>query len=227
MKTQIAEPRTPPSSPDPNPIRLLNPRRSLRGKIARLPKALRDQINQILDDGFSYRAIIQTLKDAGTEFPKGCPSQMDISRWKDNGYQRYLKQQERLADVRANREASLEVVADGDTTTIAEADLQISASQYYDLLDDLQTPVIRQKIAEDPLQYPRFLNAFARLTREMLKLKTYRDLRADLKEREAKLFDPKQPIVDEQTKALAVLFDRAFRMTHPDFLQGKQALRTP
>lgn len=64
--------------------------RRCRGKIARLPKPLRDLVNRLLDDGQPYRIIIQKL-EASTDPPLPYPViEMDISRWYNKGYQRLI-----------------------------------------------------------------------------------------------------------------------------------------
>src|SRR5437764_8609559 len=88
-------------------------------KVARLPKILRDQVNALLDDGIPYNLIIARIQQS-TDPPLPYPiSEMNISRWKDGGYQRHLVQQERFAYVTENREAALEM-ASADTTTLPE-----------------------------------------------------------------------------------------------------------
>jgi len=203
------------------PISVLKRKRRPHGKIAELPKAIRDQINQMLDDGLSFRKIAEELKASNANLPEGSISKSGISRWHDNGYQRHLELQERLTMVRANREASLDMVNDGDTTTLPEADLQLIASQYYDIFAQNQAHIIKQKLAEDPLHYPRFLNAFARLTREILKLKTYRELREKEKAAELKRLDPNRKLNQNESAALMKLWNDFFLgedydpMAHP------------
>jgi len=88
-------------------------------KIARLPKVLRDQVNAMLDDGIPYNLIVTRLQQS-TDPPLPYPiSEMNISRWKDGGYQRHLARQERFAYVTENREAALEMAA-ADTTAHPE-----------------------------------------------------------------------------------------------------------
>src|SRR5437867_1826591 len=101
-------------------------------------------------------------------------SEVNISDWKNTGYQRHLAQQERLATLQANREAALGMVAADDTTTLPEATLQIIASQYYEFLGDFSPESLKQQLSEDPLKYTRFLNVFARLVREIVHLKKHR-----------------------------------------------------
>jgi hypothetical protein len=60
------------------------------GKIARLPEATRNLINQMLEDGFLYRAIIQKLQKASPPLPYPI-SEMNISNWRKGGYQDWLR----------------------------------------------------------------------------------------------------------------------------------------
>src|SRR5438552_12501940 len=62
--------------------------------------------------------------------------------------------------------------------TLAEATLQIIASEYYELLGDFSAEALKPKLAEDPLKYTRFLQVFARLVREILNLKKHREASA-------------------------------------------------
>src|SRR5580765_8621041 len=61
-------------------------KRRPRGKIANLPKVLRDRVNAMLDDGFTYGQIIEKLKQS-TDPPLPYPiSEMNLSNWEDHGY---------------------------------------------------------------------------------------------------------------------------------------------
>src|SRR5439155_10519975 len=62
-----------------------------RGKVAHLPKLIRDQVNQMLDDGVTFRKIAKKLADLGHP---GFFYQ-NIQRWKTGGYQLYLEEQRR------------------------------------------------------------------------------------------------------------------------------------
>ena len=70
----------------------VNARRN--GKIARLPKEIRDILNRMLDDGLPYRVIIDELGEAG----EGLNAQ-NITNWVQGGYQDYLKNQHAIARV--------------------------------------------------------------------------------------------------------------------------------
>src|SRR2546430_13091892 len=62
--------------------------RRRRGKVARLPSELRDHINRLLDNGLPYKAIIQSLGDAGKHL-----NEDNIANWRQGGYQDYVRAQ--------------------------------------------------------------------------------------------------------------------------------------
>jgi len=192
------------AAPDDQPL-ALDPSKEERrshGKIARLPKILRDLINQMLDDGVPYARIIRKLEQS-TDPPLPYPiSEMNISRWYDKGYQQHLAQQERLAYVHANHEDAVELVAGNDTATLPEATLQIIASQFYDLLGAFSPDSLKKKLAEDPLKYSRLINVFARLTREIINLKKHREASAKAAVAELKKLDPNREFSEREDQIL-------------------------
>ena len=68
-----------------------NSTRRPTGKVARLPRTVREAVNHMLDDGLTYNEIIAKLDEYGHP---GFFSQ-NISRWKLGGYQAWVRQQER------------------------------------------------------------------------------------------------------------------------------------
>src|SRR5712675_2111573 len=91
------------------------------GKVARLPKALRDKINLMLQDGATYPAIINTLGEAGKDL-----NVMNLSRWKDNGYKDWLLEQSWLNQTRARQEPASDLSTDFDATQLNHAALQLA-----------------------------------------------------------------------------------------------------
>src|SRR6266576_1871265 len=64
------------------------------GNVARLPKAVRDQLNEMLLDGVPYRQIIKRLGEHGRSL-----SVNNISNWKtDGGFDEFLREQQRLKE---------------------------------------------------------------------------------------------------------------------------------
>ena len=77
-----------------------------KGKIARLPKALRDQINEWILDGLSYPDIIERLGDQGKELKPG-----HLSEYKKRGHQDWLRQREWFEHVTAKSEFAQDLLA--------------------------------------------------------------------------------------------------------------------
>jgi len=207
--------------------------RRSRSKIAKLPKILRDLINSMLDDGAPYGLIIEKLQQS-TDPPLPYPiSEMNISRWFDTGYQDHLAQEERLAYVRLNREAAREMVTGDDTATLPEATLQIIASHYYELLGGFSPASLKEKLTEDPLKYTRLINGFARLAREILNLKKYREASAKAVAAELKRLDPERELTDREDEILTQKMDDFFlkprrRRTAEDGVQSpKSKVQSP
>ena len=180
-------------------------------KIAKLPEAIRDRINGMMDDSLSYPEIAFRLRQSSDQ-PLPYPiSEMDLSRWKAGGYLRYLAAQERIESLSADRESARQLVAADDTTTLPEATLQIIAGQYFQFLGGFNPESLKAKLAEDPLKYTRFLNVFARLTREILLLKKHRQASAQAALAELKQRDPDRDLNDKEFDLLADRWDAAFK----------------
>src|ERR1043165_7293488 len=62
------------------------------GKIARLPYATREHINQPIEDGFPYKAIIEKLTQDGLlPYPI---SDRNLSNWRLGGHEEWRREQE-------------------------------------------------------------------------------------------------------------------------------------
>ncbi len=81
------------------------------GKVARLPKPLRDQINHWLTDGVSYPDIIERLGDHGKDLKPD-----NLSQWKKRGHQDWLLEQNWLAETRARQEPASDLSGDFDAS---------------------------------------------------------------------------------------------------------------
>src|SRR5437867_5799549 len=111
MKTESLSDSSTPSTPQPmqpaqphKPHRTTTPRRRTRnGKVARLPKHVRDTINGALRDGIPYRTIIGVLGHHGHHL-----NEDNITSWKRGGYQDWLKQQDFLDQLRAKQDFALD-----------------------------------------------------------------------------------------------------------------------
>src|SRR3954447_21614412 len=78
--------------------------RSRNGKIARLPKAVREEINQRLEDGATARSMVGWLNGlpevqalVQSEFGGHPIREQNLSQWKQGGYEDWVRHQEALA----------------------------------------------------------------------------------------------------------------------------------
>lgn len=143
-------------------------RRRRTGKIARLPKDLRDVINLMLRDGATNDEIRERLA-----FHKSELNDQNILNWREGGYVDWQGEQERLEDMRDRREFALRIVKENEGSAVHEAGLQIAASQIYELLSDFDVGTLKEKLAGDPENYSRVVNAMAKLSDSGLKYERY------------------------------------------------------
>src|SRR6266496_1863117 len=119
----IAEPEIPPpiekagesaATPSPGPPDSAQSKPSTthpyraKGKIAELPKAQRERINAMLLDGSTYAAVIRKMAEEGVSL-----NSQNVGNWHNGpGYQRWLKDQQWLEDMRAEQEPGLDLLPD-------------------------------------------------------------------------------------------------------------------
>jgi hypothetical protein len=177
------------------------------GKIARLPKVLRDQVNRMLDDGVPYKAIIEKLEQSTAPPLPYKLLEINISRWKDNGYQHYLRRQEWRDDLRITRESGSEMSEFTDGPKFQETLVQVALTEIFRVLQ-------QRELKPDSLNYIRLFNALARLNREALGLRKYNDLLAK-EQAELKQLDINRDISKNEHRAIVDRSDRIFRMPRP------------
>src|SRR5437762_14067802 len=90
---------TPQPAPVPSTPRGNRVEERLSDKIARLPKAARDMINAMLEDGLPYRVLIDELGEAG----QGLTAQ-HLADWVQGRYQDYLKDRQTMDHAKARME---------------------------------------------------------------------------------------------------------------------------
>jgi hypothetical protein len=177
------------------------------GKIARLPKALRDRVNRMLDDGVPYKTIISEIEKAAEEPLPYKLLEMNISRWKDNGYQHYVRREEWRDELRIVRESGSEMTELNDGPRFQETLVQVALTEIFRVLQ-------QRELKSDSLNFIRLFNSLARLNREALGLKKYNDLLAKEKAELTKL-DIERDISKNEHRAIADRTDRIFRMPRP------------
>src|SRR6185295_5353645 len=151
-----------PEPPDPGPEQV-GARRN--GNVARLPKSVRDIINEMLRDGFSYPAIIRKLKTLKPPLPHKI-IESNLSRWKAGGYQDWLKEQLWLEQTRARQEIALDMVRDFDATQVNHGALQIVTLRFFEAMRDPGPGSLEQKLGCNPVVFARIVSALCRASRE-------------------------------------------------------------
>jgi len=141
------------------------------GKIARLPKAIRDQVNTWLRDGLSSPEIIKRLGDAGQGLNPG-----HFHEYRKRGYQDWLRQREWLEHLTSKSEFSTDILSTEASGTLHEAGLRLAAAQMFDQLMRFSSASAGENAQPEPEQFARLVNALARLTREALAFQKYRDV---------------------------------------------------
>jgi hypothetical protein len=131
------------------------------GKVARLPAALREQINQMLDDGLPYKQIIQRLGPAGAHL-----NEDNLSNWRLGGYQDYLKTIALNDRAHLQIESAAQVVADKpslDQRDLEAACRRIAVLHYMNALLRHGNHLAQEALARNPAKIITLMNALTRL----------------------------------------------------------------
>jgi len=126
------------------PLRILRfaLKRRRRGKIARLPEAVREQINLMLQDGISYAEIVVGLGEHGKALNKD-----NLSRWRKTNHQDWLLDQLWARSVRQ------------DPRLQAHKPVE----QICRLITEFDPETITETLSRDPSKYIPLLKALGRL----------------------------------------------------------------
>src|SRR5207302_9269149 len=139
-------------------------RRKATGKIAELPQAQRDLINQLLDDGATYAKVRREMAQHGVKL-----NGENISNWFDSGYQTHLEHKLWIQQMAAVRDGASDLLDGYDPIKFHQAANQLASIQIFKSLKE-------EKLSDDPQSHTRMLNVLARLGREALSLAKYQEL---------------------------------------------------
>ncbi len=199
----IPLPQPPAPSPGLDPV--LSPYRG-NGAVARLPKAVRDQINLMLLEGLPYLEIIRRLGDAGSSLKPA-----HLGEWKKRGYQDWFQQRQWLEHVAAKSEFSSDILATPDTANLHEAGLRLAAAYMLDQLTRLAAFASNTQ----PETFARLVNALSRLNREALSLQKYRDASARDAQHELKQYEPDRDLTHNDHDLFRKKVEEFFRVKLP------------
>lgn len=140
--------------------------RRRKGKIARLPRAVREEINVMLYDGAAtYEQIIEKcgLADQGIK-------RDNLHEWRSGGHQDWLLEQERLADMKARREMTVNIVKENLDGNPHEAALHLAAAQIYETLNEFDATRLKEMLNERPEHYTQVVNAVVRVSKSAVEI---------------------------------------------------------
>jgi len=122
----------------------LNPKR--RSKVARLPKAIREQLNLMLEEGATYRVIIDWLTS------KGHPdfNVNNLFHWKEGGYQDWRLEQQRKEETKALRQWCSAMAVENDSAIVTNALSSFSAARFHKLLCTLDLSALTRALQDRP-----------------------------------------------------------------------------
>jgi len=135
-----------------------------RGKIGRLPVAIRDVVNRMIRDNATAAAIQRYLAGEGVDDV----SPQNISSWKSHGYQGWLRIQQRLDGMRIRRESAEAIVGemagdDGELNLSSNATALMAVDTIQDVLEDFDPTVVKELVAEKPAKFFDLVDALGTL----------------------------------------------------------------
>jgi hypothetical protein len=131
------------------------------GKVARLPAELREQINQMLDDGVPYKKIIENLGEAGKHI-----NEDNISNWRLGGFQDYLKAQMINDRARVQMEAAADVARETDRLDLAKLRRtcgEMAMLQYLETIMNHGERLAAESLQKNPAKLITLLNASSKM----------------------------------------------------------------
>lgn len=179
--------------------KIKNSSRRRRSQIAGLSKELRDQVNRMLDDGFSYPAVRDKLAELGIPVTDDC-----VGRWKKGGYQDHLHELRLLDQSRARFELTLDLAREEQGIDVYQAAHKIAAGLIAEAVAEIGADSLREAIKANPLNVLRMLNSLSRLTTGGLKCERHLTDQADrdLRLQQQQAPQPKKGLSKESIKEM-------------------------
>jgi len=139
-----------------------------RSKIARLPREIRDQVNEFMDNHTEYQRILDWLAERGHS-----GFQMyDITRWKDTGYVDWLARNQHADELEIKLDWVQKLASDSPTI-LQKASLSALALKLFDTINRTDAVDICKLLDTRPEKIPGVLNSFARFCHESLQMEKF------------------------------------------------------
>ena len=159
-------------------MKQLQQQRRRTGNIAQLPRAIRDQVNRMLDDGCRFKAIIAWLDSTGH------PSinRLQLTRWRKGGFQEWLEENRELAREEKILALSHKIAITNEDSKAHEAAIRIATNFLFRVFLKFDPDKLAAELDMKPTQITTVLNAFSRISRrsnELDKLKDHKRQQAE------------------------------------------------
>ena len=156
-----------------------SPKPRAAGRIAQLPKALRDEANTLLAEGLAPAQILEKLAAGGAKLGLA-----DLREWRRTGHAAWRRERQWLETMRGISEFAAQAGRENGDGGVQQAGLQLAAAQLYELLSAFDPRSLRAKLKGDPATYARLVTVLAKLGDGELKYARYR---AEVAESKARL----------------------------------------
>ena len=160
-------------------LRLVKPKITRRiGKIARLPREIREELNRMVEADASTRAVLNLLAKRGHPEIEA----VNLTNWiqgdgkGSSGYADWSREQGLLAAMQARREFAGEVARQRDGFALHEAARLLAVSQLTDTMTRLDLAGINEVFRTNPQVYTGLVTALRRLSRETLEQQRFRQM---------------------------------------------------
>lgn len=143
-----------------DPIELADRETTPRGKIGRLTHDLRNAVNRMIRDNSTAESIQGFLESKGVQDV----SSQNISAWKSNGYQKWLREQDRIERMQATVEYAQRLVSETGAkgmTMASDAAARIAVDKLITVMDDFDPDALSQMLALKPERFPEVIQALA------------------------------------------------------------------
>ena len=173
-----------------------------KGKVARLPGKIRNQVNELIFDGESYARIVAWLEE------QGHPgfNEMNISRWREAGYQAWLNAQERHDHREFLRELAEQTRS--DDATFQDAGIHLVQLQFFEALNRLEGADLAIMVKENRKEFIQVLKTFTQFNRFCVQREKFRnDVRQQEKTEQQRNKPPKESVSDEKIEHICTKFN--------------------
>jgi hypothetical protein len=171
-------------------------------KVSRLPAKTRNQVNEMLYDGAAYTKIIAWLEE------QGHPgfNEMNISRWREGGYQAWLNAQERHDHREFLRELAEQTKS--DDATFQDASIHLAQLQFFEALNRLEGADLAIMVKENRKEFIQLLKTFTHFNRYCLQRQKFRhDLNQQEQAERHRNQPPKESVTDENMERICAKFN--------------------